>query len=122
MAVRFAYSSSRRRAIPSAAFAMLALSAATATPAFADAIDGDWCSGDGRHMTITGPSITTPGGHRIDGRYSRHFFSYVVPAGETGAGETVDVVLRGEYLAQSQQGGLSDGPVTTWRRCQAGVS
>ncbi len=30
----------------------------------ADAIDGDWCQADGRHMTIRGPEITTPGGNR----------------------------------------------------------
>lgn len=110
----------RCRSVAAAAVASLA----TAAPAWADAIDGDWCA-SGQHMTIKGPSIVTPGGNRIEGHYSRHFFSYEIPASEPGAGETVDIVLRGEYLAQSQQGpkgSLSDGPVKDWRRCQAGVS
>lgn len=103
----------------------VALWAAASEPARADAIDGDWCNADRQHMTIKGPSITTPGGNRIEGRYSRHFFSYQVPAGEAGAGETVDITLRNETHAQSQQGpqgSLSDAPVKDWRRCQAGIS
>lgn len=90
-------------------------------PAHADAIDGDWCNAGGKHMTIKGASITTPGGNAIAGTYTRHFFSYVVPAGEPGAGETVDIVLRGEYLAQSRQGG-ADAPAVDWRRCTPTVS
>lgn len=114
------------RASAAGAFLATVLAAvlATVAPAWADAIDGDWC-GAGQHMTIKGSSIVTPGGNSIEGHYSRHFFSYEVPAGEPGAGETVDIVLRGEYLAQSRQGpkgSLSDGPVKDWRRCQAGVS
>ncbi len=92
-----------------------------ATPARADAIDGDWCNAAGKHMTIRGSAITTPGGNSITGNYSRHFFSYVVPPGEPGAGDAVDIVLRGEHLAQSRQGG-ADAPTTDWRRCQATVS
>lgn len=92
-----------------------------AMPAHADAIDGDWCSADGKRMTIRGARITTPGGAHTEGHYTRHFFTYVVPAGEPGAGQTVDIVLRGEYLAQSQQGGV-DAPTIDWRRCQATVS
>ena len=45
-------------------------------------------------MSIRGPDIVTPGGHNIRGDYSRHSFSYVVPAGESGAGETVSMILR----------------------------
>ena len=37
---------------------------------------------DGRRLAIRGPEITTPGGNRISGDYSRHNFSYVVPASE----------------------------------------
>jgi hypothetical protein len=94
--------------------AVLLLAAPTA--AFADAIDGDWCSADGKHMTINGDDITTPGGARIKGNYDRHAFDYVVPAGETGSGETVNIVLRSEYLALSRQG-RADAAVKEWRRC-----
>ncbi len=89
--------------------------------AHADAIDGDWCQADGRHMTIRGPDITTPGGTKMRGEYSRHSFSYVVPAGEPGAGETVSIVLLSELLAHGRQGG-PDTPLQEWRRCAARVS
>jgi hypothetical protein len=58
---------------------------AAPTSAYADAIDGDWCSADGQHMTIKGDDITTPDGNQIKGNYTRHAFDYVVPAGEAGA-------------------------------------
>ena len=94
--------------------AVLLLAAPTA--AFADAIDGDWCSADGQHMTINGDDITTPGGKAIKGNYTRHAFDYVVPADEAGSGETVRILLRGEYLALSRQG-PADAPIREWRRC-----
>ena len=89
-------------------------------PALADAIDGDWCRADGKRMTIRGPAIVTPGGQQINGDYTRHFFSYVIPAGEAGAGATVSIQLLSEYLAHARQG--VDAPVQEWRRCQPGVS
>jgi hypothetical protein len=88
--------------------------------AFADAIDGDWCRSNGERMTIHGSSIITPGGQQTSGDYSRHFFSYVIPAGEAGAGKTVSIQLLGEYLAHARQG--AEAPVQEWRRCQPGVS
>jgi hypothetical protein len=89
-------------------------------PVFADAIDGDWCRADGKRMTIRGPAILTPGGQKTIGNYNRHFFSYVIPTGETDAGATVSIQLLGEYMAHARQG--ADGPVQEWRRCQPGVS
>ena len=93
-----------------------ALLLAAPTAALADAIDGDWCSTDGQHMTIHGDDITTPGGKRIKGNYDRHAFDYVVPPGEAGSGETVNIVLRSEYLALSRQG-PADAAIKEWRRC-----
>ena len=87
----------------------------------ADAIDGDWCSTDGQRMSIVGEKITTPGGTQIRGNYSRHAFDYVVPAGENGSGETLSIILRGEYLAISRRG-PADGPLTEWRRCKETIS
>ena len=112
--------SSRSFVILSAA-AGLALIMAATDSARADAIDGDWCRADGKRMSIRGPDITTPGGNRIQGDYSRHFFSYVIPVGEPGAGGTVSITLLSEYLAHARQGG-ADAPVQEWRRCQPGVS
>jgi hypothetical protein len=86
----------------------------------ADAIDGHWCSADGKRMEIRGPDIVTPGGRAIKGDYSRHFFSYVVPAGEAGAGKTVAITLLSEYLAHAREG--DDPAVREWRRCQPDVS
>ena len=92
----------------------------TATAAQADAIDGDWCRADGKRMSIRGPDIVTPGGKAMRGDYSRHFFSYVVPAGEADAGATISITLLSEYLAHARAG--ADAPVQVWRRCQPGIS
>ena len=86
----------------------------------ADAIDGDWCHANGKRMSIRGSSIVTPGGQQTSGNYTRHFFSYVIPAGEIGAGTTVDIQLLSEYLARARQSG--DSSTQEWRRCQPGVS
>ena len=87
----------------------------------ADAIDGDWCSTDGMRMSIRGEQITTPGGKRIQGNYSRHAFDYVVPDGENGSGDVVNIILRGEYLALSSQGPVKR-PLREWHRCKEGIS
>ncbi len=87
----------------------------------ADAIDGDWCSTDGLRMSIQAEKITTPGGRQIEGNYSRHAFDYVVPPGENGSGENVNIILRGEYLALSRQGSAS-GPMKEWHRCKETIS
>jgi hypothetical protein len=89
--------------------------------AHADAIDGDWCSTDGMRMSIRGEKITTPGGKQIEGNYSRHAFDYVIPAGENGSGDVVNIVLRGEYLAVSRQG-PAQAPLREWHRCKEGIS
>jgi hypothetical protein len=88
--------------------------------ALADAIDGDWCHSSGKRMSIRGPAIVTPGGQQTNGNYTRHYFSYVIPAGEIGAGATIEVQLLSEYLAHARQAG--DPSVQEWRRCQPGVS
>jgi hypothetical protein len=104
--------------IAAAAIALFCLSAA---PARADVIDGYWCNADGKQMTIRGPEIVTPGGKQARGDYTRHSFSYVIPAGEAGAGETVSIILRSEVLAHARQG-AADAPLQEWRRCTARVS
>jgi hypothetical protein len=109
-----------RQAMSLLAGSVCAVSLGMAHPAFADAIDGDWCRADGKRMTIRGPAIVTPGGQRTSGDYDRHSFSYVVPAGEAGAGATVSIRLLHEYLAHAREG--ADAAVQEWRRCQPGVS
>src|SRR5664279_2303207 len=85
-------------------------------PAFADAIDGDWCQLDGKHMTIHGPGIVTPGGQQTSGNYTRHFFSYVVPSGESDEGAAVEIQLLSETLAHERRAG--DTTVHEWQRCK----
>ena len=92
----------------------------SATVAWADAIDGDWCLGT-KTMSIRGPDIVTPGGQRMKGDYTRHSFSYTVPSGEPGAGEVIAMILRSEYLLHARQGG-QDAPLQEWRRCSAKTS
>jgi len=97
-----------------AASAFTILSALGIGPALADAIDGAWCHDQGDRMMIRGPLIVTPGGNRVQGDYSRHAFSYVVPAGEAGNGTLVRMVLMGEEHVQVQFG--QSTPVI-WNRC-----
>lgn len=94
--------------------------------ALADAIDGSWCDRDGRRIEISGAAIVTPGGNRISGEYSRHAFSYIVPAGEEGAGSQVDMDLLGEYDMRLWPKGRTADPPTGgaqhWKRCAAPTS
>ena len=80
----------------------------------ADAIDGNWCSDDGRHLSIAGPAIVTPAGTRMTGSYSRHSFHYTVPAGETDSGQEVVMRLLNETTVRIQFG---SGAAQIWHRC-----
>src|SRR5439155_26316846 len=99
----------------------LTLVVLAAGSARADAIDGDWCSADGLKMSIQGATIVTPGGNKLQGNYTRHAYDYVIPAGEPGSGEAVNILLRGEYLAVSRQG-AANAPLKEWRRCKETTS
>ena len=94
------------------AFATLFL---TGAPAFADSIDGHWCSGDGRHIQISGVRITTSSGVQMEGSYTRHTFAYVAPAAEPEAGGTVNMQLMGETRVSVQAAG---GDARIWKRCE----
>lgn len=86
-----------------------------AVPAWADAIDGDWCNADGENLHIDGATIKTPGGASMSGDYNRHHFSYVSPQGEKFAGETLNMTQHSEELMSMK---LPDGSDLVWRRCQ----
>jgi hypothetical protein len=79
----------------------------------ADKIDGNWCAGDGRVMSIEGPRIVTPGGTPATGDYSRHAFAYTVPAPDTGAGTPIRLVLLNEDTVRVVAG----PPPEIWHRC-----
>ena len=97
------------------------LLALAASPALADAIDGDWCSPNGaRHLTIDGPRIVTPTGVRMEGSYTRHTFDYVAPAREPEAGKRIEMRLLGETAVQFRPDGETQAQV--WRRCARPIS
>ena len=93
----------------------LGLLAALARPAYADAIDGQWCDEGKKHLEINGPSIVTPAGARLTGDYDRHGFRHADPA----TGQPVVMVLMGETRMSLRMGG---GPEELWRRCAAPTS
>lgn len=90
-----------------------------APAAWADAIDGAWCHDDLR-LTIDGPVIITPGGTKTGGDYSRHAFSYVVPAGEPNPGRTITMRLLSDEAMNLRA--EPDAPWQPWRRCGPPIS
>jgi hypothetical protein len=104
------------------AVTLAGLLALIAGPALADAIDGNWCHNDGRRFTIRGPDIVTPGGKAMQGDYSRHYFSYVAPAAERGAGDTIHMTLMGENLVHLRYGDAASAHPEAWVRCAPPIS
>lgn len=87
--------------------------------AHADSIDGAWCKAQGQRMVIQGATILTPTGSRTQGDYGRHSFTYIVPAGDPGAGTQIRMMLMGEEHVQVQEGAAQ--PVV-WNRCGPATS
>ena len=84
--------------------------------AYADAIDGDWCSTtEVKQFSIAGPKITTPAGTQTTGDYSRHAFAYIVPDGDPGAGEAIVMQLMNDDEVRVSVNG---GEPKLWRRCE----
>ena len=83
----------------------------------ADVIDGTWCNGEGRYFTIKGPVIATTEGTKTEGNYSRHAFSYTIPAPDPSAGAQVFMVLINEMTVRLRLGADASVPVETWKRC-----
>ncbi len=104
-----------------AIFFALGLAIFIADQARADAIDGNWCYPDGRHMEIDGSKIVTPGGATIRGEYDRHAYAYVVPKNEAGEGNHVTMVLISEdylHVWPNDAARKSDSDPQVWRRCE----
>jgi hypothetical protein len=76
----------------------------------ADAIDGNWCAGDGRTFSIDGPRIVTPRGEALQGEYDRHGFAYVEPPPD---GTSVTMVLLDEDTVRLTAGAEPE----IWHRC-----
>ena len=85
----------------------------------ADAIDGHWCHDDGRRFEIAGPLIVTPARSQAQGQYDRHYFSYIVPLNDPGAGATINMVLMGETTLRLKAGNTAE---EIWNRCGPPIS
>ncbi len=87
-----------------------------ASPALADAIDGDWCStNEVKQFSIAGHRIVTPAGTHTTGNYSRHAFSYIVLAGDPGAGAEIAMQLLNEEEVRVF---VEKEEPKVWRRCE----
>jgi hypothetical protein len=97
--------------IAAPALALLALTG----PALADQIDGDWCfPRDGRNLNMQGDDIVTPSGTSAKGDYARHSFRYVVPSGDPGAGDEIQMRQLNDQTMVLHR---PDGVEETWTRC-----
>lgn len=101
---------------PAAIALGLSFLVAAATAARADSIDGNWCDGKGRQLSIEGTTIFTPGGHRAQGSYARHRFEYTTPAAEEDAGSAVSLLLVNEMTIRATTGQRPDSAI--WTRCE----
>lgn len=88
--------------------------------AFADRIDGSWCTGAAQRVEINGPKISIGGKPVIDGTYTRHQFLYTVPNGEEHAGDKVYMqVLGDEDMSSYRMRDNKAVDLLDWKRCQA---
>jgi hypothetical protein len=84
--------------------------------AFADAIDGDWCStSEAKQFRIEGPIITTPAGTPTAGDYTRHASVYVVPEGDPSEGDAIAIRLLNDDEVRVA---VNEGEPEIWRRCK----
>ena len=91
----------------------------SASAARADAIDGNWCGPKGRRITIEGPAGLYAGSFRLEGRYTRHSYSFAIPQGAPEAGAAVDMILQGETRTSVR---IDTGPAEIWQRCSPDIS
>lgn len=88
-----------------------------ASPALADAIDGDWCNGSAT-MHVEFPStIRIPSGRDVTGTCGRHACQFTTPAGETNGGTDVLMKLVNEQTMELWRFPTTPTP-ETWTRCQ----
>jgi hypothetical protein len=90
--------------------------------AWADAIDGTWCSErDHQQMTINGPQAVLPGGRHVTGDYSRHRFIYPIPMPDAEAGRQKVLQLMGEHsmaAITTKPDGSEPSEPEQWKRCE----
>lgn len=94
---------------------------AGASPAFADSIDGKWCSEDGRRIIIEGSTgIWGAGGLKLTGEYLRYTYAFPMPAGEPEAGQRVEMRFR--RSDQRILVTIGGGEAKVWQRCLPEIS
>lgn len=92
----------------------------------ADIVDGNWCSGDGRRLSIVGEDVSTPGGTKLKAEYGRHHVLYKQPLFEMYGGRIVDIVLVSpdvihvRYLKGPTE--YDEVPAEEWTRCKEPLS
>lgn len=98
----------------------VAISGLMCSAALADSIDGEWCAPEGgKSLVINGTSIRTPGGKDVSGDYRRYSFTYVAPAGDWEAGQTIDLqFIRRVGVRVTIRGGAE----SIWKICPPGIS
>lgn len=84
-------------------------------PAWADALDGDWCNGIDGKLTIDGSIIITPAGNSVNGNYGRHRFEYTAPENDWNAGKLIVIQQFSEELMELTVEGEAG---RKWRPCQ----
>ena len=101
-------------------FSLFAALALVPAHALADRIDGDWCDPSGAHLKIDGPQIQLGANPPIMGKYSRHAFSYIAPAGDVEAGKEILFLQRSEEeMRRVREPNAMPEHEDIWRRCQA---
>lgn len=101
-------------------FVIASLAAFWSGAALADAINGDWCNKDGSHLRIDGPQIELAPGQLVQGKYSRHAFSYIAPKGDFDEGKEILFILRSETeMRRVRSPNAMPLHEDTWQRCAA---
>lgn len=90
-----------------------------ASPSRAHDIDGNWCSSDGRMLTVHKGIAHIPSGAEVLGEYKDHIFRYVGPADDPETGHDVRMrILGNEDLRLERIIEGTPQPEEHWRRCE----
>ena len=101
------------------AAAIAGMAIASVHPAFADSIDGEWCSSTGRRVVIEGSRLTSPKRVVFQGDYAKYSVRFTMPEGEPDAGSAVTMVFRRGLGVDVTIG--ANAP-QLWQKCQPGIS
>ncbi|WP_425416827.1 hypothetical protein [Oricola indica] len=89
-----------------------------AAPARAHEIDGNWCSADGRMLSVHEGTASIPSGAKVIGEHKDHIFRYVGPAEDPESGHDVRIrIFHDEDLVLERIIEGSPQPEERWHRC-----